>query len=126
MESDISKTEQGDPVPKDERNKKKNWSAVAPPKGEAPLLNGIKQRVMATTRGAGELMTTARQSVGELERSRHIPLKVSDVSDTAAAVLTDKHETKRTNPSQRGEQGLKKPRPNLKATSTHHAPVETK
>lgn len=71
-------------------------------------------------------MTTARQSVGELERSRHIPLKVSDVSDTAAAVLTDKHETKRTNPSQRGEQGLKQPRPNLKATSTHHAPVETK
>jgi hypothetical protein len=39
-------------------------------------------------------MTTARQSVGELERSRHIPLKVSDASDTAAAVLTDKHETK--------------------------------
>lgn len=60
-------------------------------------------------------MTTARQSVGELERSRHIPLKVSDVSDTAAAVLTDKHETKRTNPSQRGEQGLKKAKAELES-----------
>ena len=94
---------------------------MAPPKGEAPLLNGIKERVMATTRGAEEPLVGLWTSWSGLD----MLLKVFDASDTAAAVLADKPD--RTNESITAWRATpKKSRPNLKATSTHHAPTETK
>lgn len=79
------KTEQGDTVPKDERKKK--LLGVEPTKGEAQFLNGIKERVMATTRGAEKPMTTARQSVGELDRPRHVTESVRRIRHSCCRTL---------------------------------------
>ena len=55
--------------------------------GEARLPDGIKERVMATTRGVDEPMTTTCRPVDELDRPRH-----SDVSDQGLLpYAADKH-----------------------------------
>jgi hypothetical protein len=53
MESDISKTEQGDPVPKDERKKKLLGGGATKGGSTVTEWDQATQRVMATTRGAG-------------------------------------------------------------------------